>query len=175
MRIRIAITLVVLLSWQAPLSAQQERGDVELQFSGLVLSTVGQELSTTSGIFQAKTGYFFTDRVELGVFPSLLFSQTRVQVAGGRQTVSETKVGFGVFGVYSFLAADATTVPYLGAQFYRIDLTDEDETGWAGVNGGLKFYITRNTAFDVGANYLLGLGDAGGALILFQVGLSFLL
>lgn len=175
MRIRIAIVLVLLLSWQGPLDAQQEMGDVELQFSGLVLSTVGSDVSTTSGILQAKAGYFFTDRVQLGAFPSLLYSRTRVQTVGGAQTISETKVGMGVFGVYSFLAADATTVPYVGAQFYRIDLTSDDETGWLGANGGLKVYINRNTAFDVGANYLLGLGDSQGALILFQLGLSFLL
>lgn len=175
MRTRTAVVLALLLSWQAPLDAQQERGDVEFQFSGLVLSTVGSDVSTTAGILQAKAGYFFTDRVQLGAFPSVLYSRTRANAPGGTQTVSETKVGMGVFGVYSFLAADATTVPYLGAQFYRIDLTDDDETGWAGVNGGLKLYISRSTAVDLGGNYLLNLGDRGGALILFQVGLSFLL
>jgi hypothetical protein len=170
-----ALALVLVLSWQLPLQAQQERGDVELQFTGTVLSTTGRQLTTTSGIVKAKVGYFVTDRVEFGVFPSLLFAETRVEVAGVSQTNRETRFGLGAFGAYSFLAADATTVPYLGLQFYRIDLTDENETGWAGVNGGLKFYISRTTAFDVGANYLLGLGDEGGALFLFQFGLSFLL
>jgi len=128
---------------------------------GTILSTVGEQTSNSSGIIQAKGGYFITDRIEIGAFPSLLFSRVDVDlVGGGRQTFSETKVGLGVFGSYSFLAADAMTVPYLGAQLYRIDLTDEDEVGWAGVNGGLKFYINRTTALDVGANYLLGLSPA---------------
>jgi hypothetical protein len=165
----------LLLSWHAPLEAQQQRGDVELRFTGSILSTLGEDATVTHGVFQGKGGYFFTDRVELGAVPTVIFSRTRVQVGGTWQTISDTRFGMGVFGSYSFLAADATTVPYVGAQVYRIDLTDEDETGWAGVNGGIKFYFTRSTAFDVGANYLLNLGDGARALILVQMGLSFLL
>lgn len=160
-----------------PLEAQQEAGDFELQLTGSLLSVVGQDdLSTTSGIIQAKAGIFLTDRVEVGGFPSLTFTRTTVRFDGlPDETVTESKFGMGVFGTYSFLAADASTVPYLGVQLYRIDLTDEDETGWAGVNGGFKFYMSRSTAFDVGGNALFGLGSQGGTLLLFQIGLSHLL
>ncbi len=159
----------------AGLAAQQEQGDVELQLVASFLSTVGQDdRSFSTGILQAKGGYFLTDRVEVGAFPSVVFTRTRVRVGGVWLEESETKIGFGVFSTYSFLAADAATVPYLGGQFYRIDLTDDDETGWAGVSAGFKHYLSRSTAVDVGGDALHGLGDGGGMLILFRVGLSFL-
>ncbi len=180
MKARTAAALVLLVGthlWAlpAPAQAQQEAGDLELQFTGSVLSTVGQDGgSFTSGVFKTKVGYFVTDHVELGAFPSLLFARVTVEQGDVSQTVSDTRFGMGVFGTYSFLMEDATTVPYLGAQFYRIDLTDDNETGWAGVNGGFKFYISRTTAFDLGGNFLMGLGDRGGALLLMQAGVSFL-
>lgn len=168
-----ALALLFLLqAAPASVQAQQAQGDVELQFSGSLLSTMGQEgRSFTSGMIQTKVGYFVTDRLELGAFPSFLVNRVRV----GDQTATDTRFGMGIFSTYSFLAEDAVTVPYVGAQAYRIDLTDDDERGWVGGNAGLKFYISRRTAFDVGGNVLLGLGDAGGTLVLFQVGLSFLL
>ncbi len=177
--IRTALLLflpLVFVSSLTPLHAQQQQGDKELQFSASFLSTMGQEgVSVTSALVQAKGGYFLTDRVEIGAFPSLVYARGRVEIAGQWQTVSESKLGMGVFSSYSFLSDDAMTVPYLGAQFYKMDLTDDDETGWLGANAGVKFYLNRSTAFDVGGNYLIGLGDGGGALVLFQVGLSFLL
>jgi hypothetical protein len=175
MKGQVVTAVALFLAIAAPAGAQQERGDLELQFTGSLLTVVGQEnVSVTSGLFQAKVGYFVTDRIELGAFPSLIYNRTQVGEHGARTTTSDTKLGMGVFAVYSFLAGDARTVPYAGGQFYRIDLTNEDERGWVGVNGGAKFYLTRRTAFDLGANYLFGLGEQGGALVLVQVGLSFL-
>ena len=175
MKLPLGAALALCLCLHAPLTsleAQQAQGDVELQFSGSLLSTVGQEgRSFTSGMLQTKLGYFISDRVEVGAFPSLLVNRTRV----GQQTTTDTRLGMGVFSTYSFLAEDATTVPYVGGQAYRIDLTDDDETGWVGGNAGVKFYFSPRAAFDVGGNVLVGLGDAGGTLVLFQVGLSFLL
>jgi hypothetical protein len=175
MRAHVAVAFSVLVALASPAGAQQEQGDLELQFTGSLLTVVGQaDVSITSGIFQSKVGYFVTDRIELGAFPSLLYSRTETGEWGARVTTSETKFGMGLFAVHSFLAADARTVPYLGTQFYRIDLADPDESGWLGVNGGVKFYLTRRTAFDAGANYLFGLGERGGALVLFQMGLGVL-
>jgi hypothetical protein len=160
--------------------AQQQAGDIELQFIASLLGTVGGEgESKTQGTFQAKGGYFLTDRVEVGAFPGLVFTRATVRSPGWPnvpdQTISETRFGLGVFTTYSFLAADATTVPYVGAQFYRIDLSDEDEGGWIGGNAGLKFYFNPRTAFDVGGNALMGIGNSDGVLLHLQMGLSFLL
>lgn len=181
MKATTAFALILLAggAWHAPVQAQQQQGDLELQFSGSVFSTVGRDGgSLTAGLVQSKVGYFVSDRVQIGAFPSLVFSRATVESVGlpeGSETVSDTRFGLGVFGTYSFLAEDASTVPYLGGQLYRIDLTDEDETGWAGVNAGVKLYLNRTTAFDMGGNFLVGLGQSDGSLVLFQVGLDFLL
>lgn len=178
MKASTALALVLLTAGglHAPLQAQQQQGDREVQFSGSLLSTIGREdISTTAAIVQTKLGYFFTDHVEVGVFPSLLFTRTRVETPLGEEVSDDTRFGMGLFGTYSFLAEDATTVPYVGGQFYRIDVTDDDETGWVGATGGFKFYMSPSMAFDAGGNVLMGLGDSGGTLVLFQVGLSFLL
>ncbi len=173
-----SLPLLVLIA--LPVGAQQEAGDFEIQLGGSFHSVMGQDdVSTTTGILLAKGGYFLTDRVEVGAFPSLTFVRTTFRDAswagGDEETVSDTKLGLGAFVTYSFLAADARTVPYLGGQFYRIDVTDEDEVGWIGGKGGFKYYLNPRAAFDVGGNLLFGLGDAGGTLLLFQFGLSFLL
>jgi hypothetical protein len=159
-----------------PAGAQQEQGDIELQFTGSLLSTTGRDdVDFTSGVFQAKVGYFVTDRVEIGAFPSFFVTRVSARVQGSQVSETATRLGMGIFTTYSFLTADAATVPYLGAQFYRIDLTDDDETGWVGANAGIKYFFSRSTAFDIGGNLLTGLGERGGTLFLFQVGLSFLL
>jgi len=154
--------LVATLLISTPAIAQQEQGDVEIQFSGSVQSKVKKGGSTT-GYVQTKFGYYFTDRLELGAFPSLTFSS------------GDTALGMGAFGTYSFLAADAMTVPYLGAQYYKNDVSVAGDRGWAGFNGGVKFFFNRHMAFDVGGNYLLPLNKNGSSLVLFQVGLSYVL
>ncbi|TVP78433.1 MAG: hypothetical protein EA352_02085 [Gemmatimonadales bacterium] len=170
--------LLALLVWGpgvSSLEAQQVQGDVELQLTASLLSTVGTDrASFASAIVQAKGGYFVTERVQVGAFPSLLYGRTEVEVGGQWIRESDTRLGMGLFANYSFLAEDAMTVPYVGGQFYRIDLTDSDETGWLGVSGGVKVYLSRSLALDMGGNYLVGLGDGGGALVLFQTGLGVL-
>lgn len=178
MKATTALALILLVggAWHAPVQGQQQQGDLELQFSGSIFSTVGRDGgSLTAGLVQSKVGYFVSDRVQIGAFPSVVFSSATVENDLISETVSDTRFGLGVFGTYSFLAEDASTVPYLGGQLYRIDLTDEDETGWAGVNAGVKLYLNRTTAFDMGGNFLVGLGQSDGSLVLFQVGLDFLL
>ena len=169
------LLLLVSLAWYAPLAAQQQAGDREVQLSGSVLASAGEEGGSQAlAIVQAKVGYFVTDRVQLGAFPTLSYTRVTVETAGGELRASDTRLGFGAFGTYSFLAADAMTVPYVGGQIYKIDLTDSEAQTWVGANAGLKYYFNRNMAFDAGGNALLGTGDAGGILVLFQFGLSYL-
>lgn len=171
----ILLLLVLTLAWQAPLAAQQQAGDREVQLSGSVLASAGEEGGSQAlAIVQAKVGYFVTDRVQLGAFPTLSYTRVTVETAGGELRASDTRLGFGAFGTYSFLAEDAMTVPYVGGQIYKIDLTDSEAQTWVGANAGLKYYFNRNMAFDAGGNALLGTGDAGGILVLFQFGLSYL-
>lgn len=169
------LLLLVSLVRQAPLAAQQQAGDRELQLSGSLLAVTGEEgRSEALALVQAKVGFFVTDRVEIGAFPSLSYTRVTLDTPAGELRDSDTRIGFGAFGTYSFLAEDAMTVPYLGGQIYKIDLNDSEAQTWVGANAGMKFYFNRNMAFDAGGNALLGTGDAGGVLILVQFGLSYL-
>jgi hypothetical protein len=145
-------------------AAQQQAGDIELQFSGTYFTTVGTDESFTSGIIQGKGSYFFTDRVELGAFPSLTISTFG--------STTDYSLGLGVFGSYSFLMEDATTVPYLGFQWWKQDL--DADVDWVGLNAGLKFFLSPQVALDLGANYLTDTSDTSRGLFLVQTGLSFL-
>ena len=77
--------------------------------------------------------------------------------------------------VYSFLRADAMTVPYVGGSYYKSDLTTgfDEEDSWLGVNAGVKFYLNPEVAFDMGGNYLFALQGQDGGLLIMQAGLSF--
>jgi hypothetical protein len=148
-------------------SAQQEAGDIELQLSGSAFTTT--ESSFTIVNTNAKLGKYFTRALEFGVTTSLnaTFSENTDASYSGTA---------GGFVNYSFLSGDATTVPYLGAQYSKnLDSGFDQNKGSAGINGGFKFYINRRTAFDLGGNYLFPLEEASSGIILFQFGISFIL
>ncbi len=158
--------------------AQQKRGDVELQISGTYFTTVGTEGGKFSnGFIQAKLGAFIADNLELGVAPNLnisTFSSTD-SFTGEKVSETETTFGGGAFFVYSFLAGDAKSVPYFGAQYYKSDFSVEDDKGSAGINGGIKFFITEKAALDFSGNYLFDLNEESeGGILLFVGGISFL-
>ena len=160
------ITLAVLLA-VPPAAAQQEAGDVELEFTGSVITTVGAEDGSGIGIIQSKLGRYITDRWQLGAFPSL---EVRFN-----EFDTDTRLGAGLFAVYSFLLPDAMTVPYAGTSYYKSDLSagfDENDS-WLGVSGGLKFYVNPDVALDIGGNYYFALQGQDSGLFIMQAGLSF--
>lgn len=160
-------TILTVAVCASPTFAQQEAGDTELQLSGSTTTTT--ESSTTTLITNVKVGQYFTRSLQLGVNTSL----TALFPEGGDPDFSGRG---GAFFNYSFLSEDATTVPYIGGQYSRsLERTIDEDKGNAGVNGGLKFYLNRSTAFDVGGNYLFPLEEAGSGVILFQFGISFIL
>lgn len=169
----VAPLLLAFLFAATPLFAQQEQGDVELQLTGSYVSSVGDEdFAFKFGTFQGKLGYFFTDGLEIGAYPSLTISNTQSGFSAAETT---TTLGAGVFLVYSVLTGDGSTAPYLGGQFFKNDLSNDEDQGNAGVNAGVKFYFNRYTAFDVGGTYLFPLEEGGINLFLLQAGISFLL
>ena len=175
--LRYVATLLCLLLCFPAAYAQQQQGDVELQFTGALQSTFGtDDFSTTTAIMLSKLGYFVTDRLQLGAYPGLTLTRVSVQTPSTTLTDTDFDVGVGVFAVYSFLAGDATTVPYLGTQYYQSDLFEGGfADSWAGVNAGVKLFVNRYTAFDLGGNLLFRLETPDRQMILLQVGLSFLL
>jgi hypothetical protein len=168
--------------------AQQQKGDVKLQFLGSYMKTTGSsDFKFSMGQVSGEFGKYFTDHLELGIAPTLSVTSTsyttpEVQYVGGfpvgivNVTTTNTTTTFGgsAFVNYSFLAGDARTVPYAGAHLYKQDFSKKLLT--AGLNVGVKFFITKKTALDVNGNYLFSLtsGDKTG-MLLFGVGFSFLL
>ena len=175
MRTLSALTVVGLCFFVSSASAQQEKGDVELQFAGSLHTTVGDSSSSGLGLFQAKLGVFVTDNLQVGIYPSVIITISELNITGVGGT--EAEVGLGVFTTYSFLGKGAITVPYVGVQYFQTDISEgfDQNSGSVGVNAGLKFYLSSKTAFDVGANYLFSLDNAGRGTLLFQVGLGVLL
>lgn len=167
MKIRFAVLFLSVLLLPVPSAAQQEAGDTELEFTGSLITTVGSDETWGIGIVQSKLGQFVTDRWEFGAFPSL-------EVRLGETT--DTRFGFGLFATYSYLRPDAMTAPYVGASYYKNDLTERFSANdsWLGVNAGLKFYVSPDVAVDVGGDYQFGLQGQEGGLFILRTGLSFL-
>src|ERR671933_252512 len=86
-------------------SAQQEKGDLAIQFSGNYLSQKvkfnGEEFKTSTGSIYMKLGQFFTQNLELGVKPNVFFFLQPDEKDSKKQKL-KTNVGFGLYGTYSF-------------------------------------------------------------------------
>ena len=170
MKTLLSCLIVVLLFAPSMLLAQQQQGDLELGFQGFYFADTEGFFSL--GTIQGKIGQFFTDNLEVGISPSL--SITTISTGTGDSETSST-FGAGAFLTYSFLSENATTVPYFGGQYYKSDFSDDEDSGSAGINAGVKFYFTKKAAFDISGNYLFSLNEnAEGGLILFSFSLSFL-
>ncbi len=161
---------------------QQQRGDVELQFQGSYFTTVGSDFTFGSGNISAKIGPYITDGLQIGIGPTLSITTTTTSTMNmttfKEETSSNTTTTFGstAFLVYSFLMRGAKAVPYIGAEYFKSDFSDSNDKGSVGINVGLKYYFAKKTAFDVSGNYLFTLNqDQKGGILLFAVGLSFLL
>lgn len=161
---------VVLLVVPSLLIAQQQQGDLELGLQGYYFTDTEGIIGV--GNISGKIGSFFTDALELGVSPSLTIATVST---GTGESETTTTFGAGAFLTYSFLMENATTVPYFGGQYFKSDFSDDEDSGAAGINAGVKFYFSRKAAFDVAGNYLFSLNEnADGGILLFSFGLSFL-
>ena len=177
-----ALVLLLTLGLVCLAQAQQQKGDVELQFQGSFFTTVGGEVTNSVGTILGKIGPFITDNIQIGIGPSLtIATATTTTVDPGTSRLiksTSTKATFGTtaFVVYSILFRNARAVPYVGVSYYKRDFSDAHDRGWIGGNGGAKYFFTKRTAADFSVNYLFSLNpETKGGMILFAVGLSFLL
>jgi hypothetical protein len=179
---RTPVLMIVLLSaFFSVASAQQQKGDIELQLAGSYFTTFATDVSVNVGTVSGKFAPFITDNIQIGIGPTLTIitttTTTVAPVTGRAVTGSKTNVTFGstAFVTYSFLLKDARVVPYAGASYYKQDFGKTSERGWIGVNGGMRYFFTRRASIDVSANYLITLtpGETG-SMLLFAFGLSFL-
>ena len=161
--------------------AQQQRGDVELQFQALYFTTIGTDFTIGQGTISAKIGPYLTDNLQIGIGPTLSITTTTDYTVGpaptytlNKETKTTTTFGSTAFFVYSFLG-NAKVVPYIGAQYFKQDFSNSNDNGSVGISAGLKYFFAKKTALDI-SNYLftLNTGQQGG-MLMFAVGLSFLL
>ena len=175
---RLSFLAALCLIFNVPVLAQQEKGDVELQVSGSLFTFVGDGTSSGSGTLFGKIGLFVTDHLSIGISPLLSVSVSESESFSSNSFEKESKrtwtatTGGGAYFNYTLLS-NASTVPYFGAQYYKQDF-DTEGTGQAGINGGLKFFVTEKAAFDVSANYLLDLDNSSIGLVVLQFGFSYL-
>lgn len=189
--------VVILLAMAGSAWAQQRGGDFELQFYGMYFRTVGQEFTMGSGTIGGKIGPYLTDRIQIGMGPSLTITTTSFdrfdydpnlqRVVKTEETNTTTTFGTSVFFVYSFLTSGAKLVPYFGAQWFKSDFNKPltEDRGSAGINAGAKYFFARKTALDLSVNYGWDLNPveedpfthetpSRGGVIMVAFGLSFL-
>ena len=172
---------LLLLTMIGQSSAQQQKGDVELQLQGSYFTTFATDVSVNVGTIAGKFAPFLTDHIQIGVGPTITIATTTVSTpapqTGQPASKTTTKVTFGstVFVTYSFILKDARAVPYVGGSWYKVDFSKGEEKGWVGVNGGLRYFITKRTSIDLSASFLktITAGETG-SMVLFAFGLSFL-
>jgi hypothetical protein len=174
------LALVLIVGLVLPVYGQQQKGDIELQLQGTFSATIGADVSSNVGTIAGKFAPYITTNLQVGVGPTLTITTTTVpqQGTGNVATDTETKatIGTTAFIVYSLLLKDAVTVPYLGASYYKRDFSNGKDRGWVGANGGAKIFFAKKMAADLSMNYLFSLNpETKGGLLLFAVGLSFLL
>jgi len=173
-------------------SAQQRKGDVELQFYGTYFQTVGTDETFGSGTIGGKIGPWVTDHFQIGMGPTLTitrmtetsynFNPVTFQVTTSKDTKTTTTFGTSIFMIYSFLTGGGKWVPYFGAQWFKSDFNKpiSEDKGSAGLNAGVKYFFAKKTALDFSVNYGWDLnpveeGGTRGGTLLFVFGLSFLL
>jgi hypothetical protein len=187
--------LFTLLFLKVNIYAQQEAGDKEIGIAGMFYRSIGGDMTIANASVQGKLGLYITDNLEFGVSPILRWTYTsyktteyvmeptttypyyRYVTKEVTKSNDNTSSGAGVFITYSFLAS-STAVPYFGAQYYKNDFKEKDDKGSAGINAGVKFFISRNAAWDFGLNYLFDLNEksegSSDGFLLLQIGLSFI-
>lgn len=157
---------LALLALAISAQAQQQAGDLSIQFSGNYYSQRYEFGSTTfktfAGNLYVKVGKFFTPNIELGLKPNLIFSpkiETDANDPGNIKTKLKVNTGFGIYGTYSFLTADAKMMPYGGAEINYSPLSDESSVN-LGPYAGVKYFLTEKINIDANVNYLINLGSS---------------
>jgi hypothetical protein len=148
--------------------AQQQAGDLALQFSGNFFSQRFEINNVPSrilgGNIYVKVGKFFTQNLEMGVKPNFFFTpdiKVNNQDPTKNQTTIKTSVGFGMYAAYSFLSANAKFNPYAGAEV-NYQPSGDDAFVNLGPYIGVRYFVTERINIDTNANWLINLGSTYG-------------
>jgi hypothetical protein len=136
---RFVFHLAVAVLMAAPVLAQQQRGDTELQFQGsLSLST--ESAGNDSGSAGVNWGRFFTDQQEAGVTVFTFFNSSG-DLSGYGGPFWRLNLGRG------------KTVPFVGtsAAVTFGDFSSGDSI--VNLEGGVRWFLSRSAAFTLGGLY----------------------
>jgi hypothetical protein len=164
--------------------AQQQKGDLSIQFSGNYYSQkvkfAGTTYQSSAGNIYIKFGQFFTPNIELGVKPNIRFF-LEPSSSDSKKKVVKTNVGFGVYGTYSFLTADGKFMPYGGGEINYIPVGNASTVN-LGPYGGVKYFIKENINIDANASYSFTVGNSfgegsfdPGQLLMINIGVGVIL
>lgn len=147
---------------------QQQKGDLSIQFSGnyaqqrVVFDNHNYRFGF--GNIYLKVGKYFTQNVELGLKPNVLFTLATEVVTAKSGEITETKskfttnLGFGLYGTYSFLTANGKFLPYGGAEIAYAPFQSEKVIN-LGPYAGVKYFVTERINVDANLSFLMNLGS----------------
>ncbi len=148
--------------------AQQQKGDLAIQFSGnYIQQKIRIDKFTQrygAGNIYLKIGKYFTTNLEMGVKPNLNFSLIPKFISNKSGEITQVKndfqtnVGFGIYGTYSFLTNDGKLLPYAGAELSYAPLGKE-QTINLGPYAGAKYFVTERVNIDANLSFLMNLGS----------------
>lgn len=147
---------------------QQQKGDLSLQFSGnynqIRIKADGKNYRFGGGNIYVKVGKYFTDNVELGLKPNVMFSLFTEPVVNKSGDIIDTKrtftsnLGFGIYGTYSFLSNSGKLLPYAGAELAYAPVQKERIINF-GPYAGLKYFVSERINVDANVSWLVNLGS----------------
>ena len=171
----LVLSAVILVSFALPAFAQAEQGDKEVLLNGDITTSFGGETdpitgvepnAVTTGNVAAGLGYYFTQAVQ--GFGAINLGFSRDGTAG-----TTVDAGFALAFRYNFVRTGRETVPYVGIQYAMNSVRNPKDSSYVEPNGGFKYYLRPNVAFDVNVSYGRGFSSAGGNIIRESFGLVF--
>lgn len=149
--------------------AQQQAGDLSIQFSGNYSTTkyIVNDITIKSfgGNLYVKIGKFFTPNIELGLKPNLFFTpkiKTNPDDATDVKYSLRTDFGLGLYGTYSFLMPNGKFLPYGGAEIAYRPLGEDDAALNLGPYVGIKYFLTEKINIDANLSALMALASTFG-------------
>lgn len=148
--------------------AQQQAGDLSIQFSGnYTTSSIeidGRKTKFFAGNIYVKVGKFFTPNLELGLKPNIFFTpKSKVNPNDDEDIKYSLKAdfGLGLYGTYSYLLPNGKVMPYGGAEVNYMPRGDDGSVN-LGPYAGVKYFLTEKINIDANLNYLITLASTQG-------------
>jgi hypothetical protein len=179
----------VLILWLVSITtyAQQQAGDLSIQFSGNYSTSSieidGRKTKFFNGNIYVKVGKFFTPNLELGLKPNIFFTPKEKVNPNDEEDIKyslKTDFGMGLYGTYSYLLPNGKVMPYGGAEV-NYTPRGEDASVNLGPYAGVKYFLTEKINIDANLNYLITLASTQGndtkgvdfsPILMFNIGIG---